>query len=95
MTKEEFKKKCAELKADYESKLDNLHLDYAKGLVKHKIGDIIEDHYQKVIVEKIIFKNDLNYGLEPVYLGVLLNKNNTPRKDGKKGEIWHSNLKEV
>lgn len=53
MTEEEYKQKLGELEIEYKNKKNALGQEFAISNNPYKVGDILQDHYQIIRVEKI------------------------------------------
>lgn len=82
MTEEEYKQKLVELEIEYKNKKDALGLEFAMANNPYKVGDILQDHYQIIRVEKIEWI--LMYGTsstpECIYYGTQLTAKLKPKK---------------
>ena len=70
-----------------------VYRDFALSNSTVKIGDIVEDHIGKIIVNSIrIYKPSFD---EPCceYLGIILLKSGKPNKKGEKRYVYQGNLK--
>lgn len=95
MTLEEYKTQYAALEEEYKTKCNELAKAYAFANNPYKIGDILQDHYQILRVEKIKWEY-YNYFNKPecVYYGTQLTKKLEPKKkqDAQPG-MYQSNVK--
>lgn len=94
MTLQELKDKEREIREEADIKCQNLRIEYAKEHNHVKIGDILIDHSQKILVKD--FGVTL-YGYstgepEMIYIGPLLKMDNTPLKNANQGKIYQSNI---
>jgi len=81
MTKEEFDKRKQEIEKEKECELKKLRIEYAHSNRKYEIGDIIEDHYHRIKVEKFSVYDRFKEYTEILYDGVELKKTIHQRKD--------------
>lgn len=80
MTLEEYKARLADLEKEHKAKRNELARNYAMSNNPYKIGDILQDHYQIIKVERIGYGYNL-YGLpECWYRGTQLTKKFEPKK---------------
>lgn len=87
MTENELKEKLNLLEKNYENAKKELYYQYAMKQVIFSIGDIISDKTQTIIIDKITAYK--GFGLpQPVYHGIELTRNLTPRKDKRRGSIY-------
>ena len=81
MTKEEYKQKLGEIEIEYKNKKDALGREFAMSNNPYKLGDILQDRYQIIQIEKI--KWDWIYGAintsECIYYGTQLTKKLNPK----------------
>ena len=90
---ENYKKAIAEVEKEKDIKINNLVRIYAQENNTIKIGDIVKDHMESIIVEKINFVRPYYNELPHcVYYGTRLKKDGTPRKDMTKTSVHQSNL---
>ncbi len=95
MTLKEFQERTGALHKDYHDKINKLKIEYAESNNPYKIGDIIEDHYQRIRIEKMGYHTGVFSG-DPLFMkyeGPLLKKDGTPHKTGKTGVVYQSNIK--
>ncbi len=92
MTPEEYTEKLNVIKAEYESNRKRLAAEYAFSNNDVTIGDIIEDHCGKIVVESIKFAQ-INPFPSCVYYGTQLTLKGEPRKDGKQRGVHQMNMK--
>lgn len=94
MNQPEFKKRMAEAEQEYKKKKFAIQKEFAESNNTIKIGDIIEDHFQRIKVGSIAI---VLYGRKPecAYKGTRLTKSNKPFKSGGRGTVWQCNLKRV
>ncbi len=93
MDTDEYKKIHRETVARHAKELQNIGREYALSKNSVEVGDIITDHFQTICVEKIGV-----YFCKPpecVYIGPLLTKKLTPRKNNSTGEVYQSNIKSI
>ena len=94
MTKEEYKLKLLNLRNKYEILRSEIDKQYAFPNNAHKIGDIIEDHKEKI--EIINCRNIFAFNSEfpeIIYEGFRLKKNNERFKNNEISYIYQSNIK--
>ena len=95
MNKEKYNELKEQIELTYQNNLRNLAKDYALANNPNiKVGDTVEDHIGKVLVEKITFSMG-GFGYMPClnFFGIELKKDGTPRKDGSKRTVVQVNLK--
>lgn len=80
MTKEEYESGLAALKKEYEAKCNELARAYAMANNPYKVGDILQDHYQIIKVERIGWGHNLCGLPECWYRGTQLTKKLEPKK---------------
>jgi hypothetical protein len=91
MNEAEYNAKLTELR-DKSNKAENdLILEYALSQAQYKVGDIISDLTDKIIlIDKI--NGSRSYGVVvPVYYGICLRKDLKPMKKEIRGAIYHGN----
>ena len=84
MTKEELRQKIDAETQRHNQSIKNIKIQYCNENNTVKIGDIVEDHFGKIKVEKIgYYLSDIP---ECFYSGIILNKNGsvTKKKDNKR-----------
>ena len=92
MDKEEFHTEIARLKAEHENAVKVLRNKYAKGNSSVKVGDVVEDHIGRIVVDSIRIGLSTDDLPQCVYFGLELTKKGQPRKDSKKRVAWQCNL---
>ena len=80
MTKEEYESRLAALEKEYKAKCDELARIYAISNNPYKIGDILQDHYQIIKVERIGWARNYHGMPECWYRGTQLTKKLEPKK---------------
>ncbi len=89
MTEEYYKEKLIIIQQDYKSELQKLYSQYAEGKRIYKIGDIIksEQTQEIILIDSFGVYKPWDFPI-PVYQGVLLRKDLTPRKDNARSQIF-------
>lgn len=90
MTLAEYKTEQIKLYKEYNKDIEALKKIYALENNPYKIGDIVQDHSTKIIIE-----TSRVYMTDPpqmVYTGVWLKKDGTPNKKGEKADIYQQNI---
>jgi len=95
MNKDELQTKIKNIEVEYITKKDKVYTTYALSNNPYKIGQIIEDHYQRILIEEIKIRMSKYDESECVYYGPLLTKKNKPFKSHKKNLMYQSNVKRV
>lgn len=80
MTKEEYETQLAAFEKEYKAKRNELARDYAMANNPYKLGDILQDHYQIIKVERIGYGTNLHGLPECWYRGTQLTKKLEPKK---------------
>lgn len=82
MTTEEYRQKLEELEIEYKNKKDALGREFAMSNNPYKVGNILQDHYQIIQVEKIkwIWMYGTSSTPECVYYGTQLTAKLEPKK---------------
>lgn len=93
MTLEEYKTRLKEIAKEKEAEEIQLAKEYVEANNPYKIGDIVEDHTGKVLVERIRFAFELSGMPCAVYFGSELNKDNSKKKNGSKRDVYQTNLR--
>lgn len=91
MTKEELDFQIAEEKSKSEEIIISLKKKYANANNPYKVGDTIQDHISKGIIERISYY--FGYDVECRYFCLELKKDGTPRKYKNKRWFFQSNIK--
>lgn len=95
MTFEELEKAIAEVEKQAGANKFKLIIEYCNAHNTVKIGDIVTDKYgrETIRVDKITYSSG-SIRLDPqcVYRGQLVTKKGEPRKDGRRGVIYQSNI---
>ncbi len=87
MTEEEYKKELAYIDEQSLRSKKDLVIKYAMENAKFKIGDIIRDGSETILVEKI--KASQFMGLpDTVYVGKALKKDLSPKKSGESNTLY-------
>jgi hypothetical protein len=96
MNFEEYEEKIIKLKEVYEYKKRLISKEYAFSNSTVKVGDILKDHKEIIIVELIGWGFSLNASRpECIYKGPRLKVDLTERKDGRRGVIYQSSVREI
>ena len=80
MTKEEYESGLAALKREYKAKCNELARACAMENNPYNVGDILQDHYQIIRVERIGWGTNLHGLPECWYRGTQLTKKLEPKK---------------
>lgn len=90
MTLEEYLLEVKAIEQEKFEALQELVKLYIQSNNPHGKGDIVSDHSNTIIIEKIMYY----IGNNPcaVYYGTVLKKDGTHIKDGKKAKVYQSNL---
>ena len=94
MTEQEYETRLKVIEHSFEMEKKKLYWEYGMSHVMFKVGDIIRDHRWALKIDKITVAK--NFGLpEPVYHGLELKKDLTPRKDKSRVAIYGNNCELV
>lgn len=92
MTIEEYNSKLKSLNDKFETDKEEIQIEYALSNNPHKVGDIIEDHYHTIQIER--FKVYPGLGIpQCVYYGTELKKDGSPTKKQINFTMYQSNIK--
>lgn len=91
MTKEEYKKKLDELNSEFKQKKFALYKEFALSNNPYRVGDILQDHFHIIKVEKIKIDVVLSTP-ECVYYGTQLTQKLEPKKKQDEAPMWQSNV---
>lgn len=94
MKKEEYEKAVKSEKDSHAEKLRKLAREYAFANNPYRVGDIVTDHYQTIVVEKIRFSMGFNVPY-CTYTGAQLTKKRVPRVDGQVGTVHQPHIVEA
>ena len=94
MSQQEYQDKLKQLYEDYNKLVYKLQREYAFANSEVKIGDIVVDHQQRLIVDAIAVYVGLSQIPQCTYMGMELKKDGTPKRNGKISKMYQSNLKE-
>ncbi len=95
-TQEKYQDDLKELHLKHELEINNLARVYALANNPYKLGDIVEDHTGKLLIEKITFTRGFGFNGIPecVFRGIELRKDGTPmKKQDKNRTVYQSNIK--
>jgi len=89
MTEEVYKERLIIIEQDYKSELRKLYSQYAGESRIYKIGDIIKSEQtgEIILIDSFGTYKSFDFPI-PVYQGVLLRKDLTPRKDNTRSQIF-------
>ena len=90
MTAEELKYKITLIKLETDKKIECVRREFVDANNPYKIGDIVTDHKCTIRIEKIRYY--LTEKPCAFYSGVILNKDGSPRKDGKTETVYQSQI---
>lgn len=90
MDKEEYKFKKSEISRIADEALSRLRREYAFSNSNVSIGDEVEDHSGRIVVDKILIASEI-YGYE----GVNLTRKGTPNKRDPRRVVYQCNLKRI
>ena len=94
MEETEYNERLKKIEADFEQAKKQLYFDYGMSKVIFKKGDIIKDSRWAMLIDRITVSK--TFGLpEPVYSGLELKKDLSPRKDGNRVSIYGNNAELV
>ena len=94
MTEQEYKQRLKELETEHEAAKRNLMIEYAANNRKYKIGDIITNHIMTILIDGFSTYSSFSEPI-PVYKGLVLRKDLTPRKDRERGNIYGNERTEL
>lgn len=89
MKEQEYNERLKKIESDYEQAKRLLYIEYGKSQAKFDVGDIISDETVTIKVDKITVYKSFGFP-EPVYNGVELKKDLTPKKNRNKSAIYGS-----
>ncbi len=89
MTLEQLEAEIKAIKKKCDDDIQKLRIEYLKGQVKYKAGDIVTDHNGSIIVES--YKLSLNY-MDVFYFGIELKKDGTPAKKQTGRWVYQQNI---
>ena len=90
MTEEILKEELEKIKADYENAKRELYIKYAKSQEKFKVGDIIKDCVNTILIDRITCF--VSFGIPmPAYRGKVLKKDLTQKKNKESFSIYGNN----
>lgn len=95
MTLEEYKNRLKEIAKEKDVKEALLAKEYVEANNPYKVGDIVEDHIGKVLIERIRFAYALSGIPCAVYFGSELKKDNSQKKNGSKRDVYQTNLRNI
>jgi len=93
MDKESYKNKIKAIDKEAEKKKKKIHIDYANSNNIYKKGDIIQDHYQIIIIEEITYSMATFDECICNYKGEALTKKLVPFKNSKIEMMYGGNVK--
>jgi hypothetical protein len=93
MIKEEYILKLKKLEEKFNNEKKELYKEYALSNNPYKVGDIIEDHYHVIKIEKIEVHKFLEAFPSCVYKGEVLTKKLIPAKVQKDVYMYQSGIK--
>lgn len=93
MTKDEYLRELQELEIQHAKAIKLLRRDFAKSQETIKIGEIATDHIGAIKVTSISWAIPYSNIPEPLYIGIELKKDGTPKKVQTERRVYHSNLK--
>ena len=88
MTAKEFNENLSELKKEFDDNVKKLKLDYIKTNARFKKGDKIRLKDKSIVVETISGTCFSSQIPAIYYMGAMLTKDGTPRKDGQTYSIF-------
>jgi len=88
-----YKEELENILKKHELELREFNYNYAKDNCPYNIGDIVEDHYQRVRITNIIGFNTLNGEPTLIFEGHNLTKKNEVKKREPITRIYESNIK--
>ena len=89
MTPHELNETLAQIEKEHEEKRKNVIREYALSNNPYKIGDVIEDHAEKIKITKILVSI---FHRKCVYEGIRLKKDGTPFKNNKQIRIFQDDI---
>lgn len=94
MTREEYADKSYKLKKEYDAKQTELDFEYAESNREFKVGDVIEDHMQKIIVQTYRPYKVSSHTMPGIkYSGPRLTAKGVPYKNGEIACVYSDNIK--
>ena len=93
MDKQEYIEKLKAIDGDAKKAKAALAKEFAMSNNTVKLGDIISDHANTIVVDHIGLGYSFDGTPQCVYRGVALTKKLVPKKNGSSEKIWQSNLK--
>lgn len=96
MTKKEYEEQLALLKEDYEKKVSELEMAFVKSNNPVHLGCKVRTCYGDcLLVEKMVLYKPLCEPPYVRYIGTVLKKDGTPKKNGSKGSVFQINVTEI
>jgi len=92
MTEQEFREKENVLNKKHSKEKEALHIEYANSNNPYKRGDILEDHYQIILVDEIKYSIGVSGLCKCIYRGVKLKKNLKPFKSEEKSSMYQGHV---
>lgn len=91
MTKDQLNAEIKQIEMEHKKKKQQIYTTYALSSNPYTVGDIIEDHKNRIVVEKIsVCFSPLYPKVTCVYRGKRLKKDNTEYKSGENGVVYQS-----
>lgn len=85
----DYTNKSKQIYADYITSQKTLDIEFGLSKAKYKEGDVVRDSVRTILVDRITTFKGLNNSLpEPVYHGIALKKDLTPKKSGDRKSIY-------
>ena len=90
----EYTARRLEIQEKHKAELNALAVEFAKANNPVKVGDVLTDHFERIVVDDIvIFMSRTNP--ECIYHGYVLTKKGVLRVDMKRATIYQSNLRTI
>lgn len=89
MTPKELQKALEQIEKEHEEKRKNVIREYALSNNPYKVGDIIEDHAEKIKITKILVSI---FHRKCVFEGIRLKKDGTPYKHNTQARIFQDDI---
>ncbi len=94
MEKVDYENRLKQIESVYKASKDALYIEFGLSQAKYKVGDTIKCDDRTILIDKITAYKSFNLP-EPVYHGIMLKKDLTPKKNGERDSIYGNHSTEL
>ncbi len=90
----DYDNRLKQIESDYKKSKDALYIEFGLSQSKYQVGDVIKCNDRTILIDKITVYKSFKLP-EPVYHGIMLKKDLTPKKNGERDSIYGNHSTEL